>query len=156
MCRPWQSLIQLPTTGLARNNFRFARHPTTILDRTLLKVIRPTKLYRNTAAADRYSYRCDRRGGGKAQPDRTVMILGEHITEINESAKIAVPRDSQVVDATSKFLIPGLGDYARPFGAAQHLVPNLSHLAQLNSSCVSLFLCGQCALRFLPEARKCK
>jgi imidazolonepropionase-like amidohydrolase len=48
--------------------------------------------------------------GGQAQPDRTVVILGGHITDIDESAKIAVPRDSQVVDATGKFLIPGLWD----------------------------------------------
>lgn len=47
---------------------------------------------------------------GQAQPDRTVVILGEHITTIGESAKIAVPRGSQVVDATGKFLIPGLWD----------------------------------------------
>jgi imidazolonepropionase-like amidohydrolase len=48
--------------------------------------------------------------GGKAQPDRTVVILDGHIREIGESANIAVPRDSQVVDATGKFLIPGLWD----------------------------------------------
>ena len=48
--------------------------------------------------------------GGQAQPDRTVVILGGHITEIGKSTKIAVPRDSQVVDATGKFLIPGLWD----------------------------------------------
>ena len=47
---------------------------------------------------------------GQAQPDRTVVILGGHITEIGESLKIAVPKDSQVVDATGKFLIPGLWD----------------------------------------------
>jgi len=47
---------------------------------------------------------------GQAQPDRTVVILGGYITEIGESLKIAVPTDSQVVDATGKFLIPGLWD----------------------------------------------
>ena len=48
--------------------------------------------------------------GGQAQPDRTVVILDGHIREIGESAKIAVPGDSQAVDATGKFLIPGLWD----------------------------------------------
>jgi hypothetical protein len=33
---------------------------------------------------------------GQAQPDRTVVILGGYITEIGESLKIAVPKDSQV------------------------------------------------------------
>jgi imidazolonepropionase-like amidohydrolase len=47
---------------------------------------------------------------GQAQPDRTVVVLGGYITEIGESLKIAVPKDSQVVDATGKFLIPGLWD----------------------------------------------
>jgi imidazolonepropionase-like amidohydrolase len=47
---------------------------------------------------------------GQAQPDRTVVIFGGYITEIGESLKIAVPKDSQVVDATGKFLVPGLWD----------------------------------------------
>jgi imidazolonepropionase-like amidohydrolase len=38
------------------------------------------------------------------------VISGGYITEIGESLKIAVPKDSQVVDATGKFLIPGLWD----------------------------------------------
>ena len=49
---------------------------------------------------------------GQAQPDRTVVILGGYITKIGESSKIVVPKDSQVVDATGKFLIPGCGTYA--------------------------------------------
>ena len=44
---------------------------------------------------------------GQAQPDRTVVILGGYITYIGQSLKIAGPKDSQVVDATGKFLIPG-------------------------------------------------
>jgi imidazolonepropionase-like amidohydrolase len=48
--------------------------------------------------------------GGPVQPDRTVVILGGHIAEIGDSAKIAVPKDSQVVEAKGKFLIPGLWD----------------------------------------------
>ena len=37
--------------------------------------------------------------GGRSQPDRTVMILGAHITEIGESAKIIVPKDSKNTNA---------------------------------------------------------
>jgi hypothetical protein len=48
--------------------------------------------------------------GGPAQRNRTVVILGGHITEIGDSAKIVVPKDSQVVEAKGKFLIPGLWD----------------------------------------------
>jgi imidazolonepropionase-like amidohydrolase len=48
--------------------------------------------------------------GGPAQPDRTVVISDGHIIEIGESAKTVVPKDSQVVEAKGKFLIPGLWD----------------------------------------------
>jgi Amidohydrolase family len=48
--------------------------------------------------------------GGPVQSDRTVVILGGHITEIGDSAKIVVPKNSQVVEAKGKFLIPGLWD----------------------------------------------
>lgn len=48
--------------------------------------------------------------GGPAKPDRTVLISNGHITEIGDSAKTVVPKDSQVVEAKGKFLIPGLWD----------------------------------------------
>jgi len=48
--------------------------------------------------------------GGPTQPDRTVVIADGHITEISDSAKAVVPKDSQVVEAKGKFLIPGLWD----------------------------------------------
>jgi imidazolonepropionase-like amidohydrolase len=48
--------------------------------------------------------------GGRAKPDRTVLILGGQITDIAEDAKIVVPRDARVMDASGKFLIPGLWD----------------------------------------------
>jgi cytosine/adenosine deaminase-related metal-dependent hydrolase len=48
--------------------------------------------------------------GGPAQPDRTVVISDGHITEIGDSAKTVVPKNSQVVEAKRKFLIPGLWD----------------------------------------------
>jgi len=46
--------------------------------------------------------------GASAQPDRTVVITGGRIAEIGKSARI--PKDAQTVDATGKFLIPGLWD----------------------------------------------
>jgi imidazolonepropionase-like amidohydrolase len=48
--------------------------------------------------------------GGPVQPDRTVVISGGHIIAIGDSAKTVVPKDSQVVVASGKFLIPGLWD----------------------------------------------
>jgi imidazolonepropionase-like amidohydrolase len=48
--------------------------------------------------------------GGPVQPDRTVVISDGHIIAIGDSAKTVVPKDSQVVVASGKFLIPGLWD----------------------------------------------
>jgi imidazolonepropionase-like amidohydrolase len=48
--------------------------------------------------------------GGYAQPDMTVVINGDRITEMGASGKIRLPKNAEVVDATGKFLIPGLWD----------------------------------------------
>ena len=48
--------------------------------------------------------------GAPAQPDMAVVIAGERITELGRSASVRMPPDAQVVDATGKFLIPGLWD----------------------------------------------
>jgi tetratricopeptide (TPR) repeat protein len=48
--------------------------------------------------------------GGPALPDRTVMVTGNRITAIGASSKISGPKDAKVVDASGKFLIPGLWD----------------------------------------------
>jgi amidohydrolase family protein len=48
--------------------------------------------------------------GSPELPDRTVVISKGHIAAIGETGKIRVPLDADVVDATGKFLIPGLWD----------------------------------------------
>ena len=48
--------------------------------------------------------------GAPAKSDQTVVITGDRITEIGPSASVRAPKDAQVVDATGKFLIPGLWD----------------------------------------------
>jgi imidazolonepropionase-like amidohydrolase len=48
--------------------------------------------------------------GGPTQRDYTVVISGDRITEIGNSSKIRAPKNAEVVDATGKFLIPGLWD----------------------------------------------
>ncbi len=48
--------------------------------------------------------------GTPAQPDMTVVITGDRITEIGPSGSVQVLKDAQVIDATGKFLIPGLWD----------------------------------------------
>ena len=48
--------------------------------------------------------------GGPASSDMTVVITGDRITEIAKTATVSMPKDAVVVDATGKFLIPGLWD----------------------------------------------
>ncbi|MHC4560056.1 MAG: ankyrin repeat domain-containing protein [Planctomycetota bacterium] len=48
--------------------------------------------------------------GAPAQPDMTVVIKGDRIEALDKTDKLTIPRNSQVVDATGKFLIPGLWD----------------------------------------------
>ena len=50
------------------------------------------------------------RSGGELRPDTTVVITGDRISAIGPSAKLSVPADAKVVDATGQFLIPGLWD----------------------------------------------
>ncbi len=48
--------------------------------------------------------------GAPAKSDMTVVITGDRITEIGKTQSVRVPKGAQVVDATGKFLIPGLWD----------------------------------------------
>jgi imidazolonepropionase-like amidohydrolase len=45
-----------------------------------------------------------------AQPDMTVVIVGDRIAAVGPSKKTKVPKNAQVVDGAGKFLIPGLWD----------------------------------------------
>lgn len=48
--------------------------------------------------------------GAPAKPDMTVVITGDRIAAIDNVGKVSMPKEAQVVDATGKFLIPGLWD----------------------------------------------
>jgi len=48
--------------------------------------------------------------GAPAKPEMIVVITGDRITELGPTERVRVPKDAQVVDATGKFLIPGLWD----------------------------------------------
>jgi len=48
--------------------------------------------------------------GAPAKPDMTVVIKGDRIAALGKTAKLDVPDNAYVVDATGKFLIPGLWD----------------------------------------------
>ena len=48
--------------------------------------------------------------GGPSKPDMTVVIKGDRISDIGKAGEMPVPPDATVVNASGKFLIPGLWD----------------------------------------------
>jgi len=48
--------------------------------------------------------------GAPMQSDMTVIVQGQHITEVAKSGQVRVPIHANVVDARGKYLIPGLWD----------------------------------------------
>jgi imidazolonepropionase-like amidohydrolase len=59
--------------------------------------------------------------GAPARPDVTVVIVGDRITELDPANKARVPKNARVVDATGKFLIPGLWDMHVHWGHKDYL-----------------------------------
>jgi imidazolonepropionase-like amidohydrolase len=61
--------------------------------------------------------------GAPAKPDMTVVIKGGRIAALGKTANLDVPENAQVVDATGKFLIPGLWDmHIHPWLGKNYLV----------------------------------
>lgn len=48
--------------------------------------------------------------GAPAKPDMTVIISGQRIVALGKFGKVRIPAATQIIDATGKFLIPGLWD----------------------------------------------
>jgi hypothetical protein len=48
--------------------------------------------------------------GAPSHPNMSVLITGNRITALGDSEAIHAPKDARVIDATGKFLIPGLWD----------------------------------------------
>lgn len=46
--------------------------------------------------------------GAPAKPEMTLVITGNRITAIGRSGEISLPENATVVDASGKFLIPGM------------------------------------------------
>src|SRR5258708_33891555 len=46
--------------------------------------------------------------GSPAQPDMTVVVANQRIAAIGPSKTTEIPTDAEIVDATGKFVIPGL------------------------------------------------
>jgi imidazolonepropionase-like amidohydrolase len=63
--------------------------------------------------------------GAPAKADMTVVIKGELITALGKADSVRIPDEAQVVDATGKFLIPGLCDmHVHVFNQVSKRPPN--------------------------------
>lgn len=49
-------------------------------------------------------------GTSSVLPNRTVVIIGDRIASLSDAEKFQTPKNARVIDATGKFLIPGLWD----------------------------------------------
>lgn len=48
--------------------------------------------------------------GAPSKTNMTVIVTGNHITDVGRTGKVRIPKNAQVIDASGKFLIPGLWD----------------------------------------------
>lgn len=70
--------------------------------------------------------------GAPSQPDMTLLITDQRIAAIASSKSISIPPNAQIVDASGKFLIPGLADMHvhltganEPSGSREFIIPIL-------------------------------
>src|SRR5580700_5495318 len=70
--------------------------------------------------------------GAAALPDMTVFVSDERIAAIGLSRSVSIPRGTKSLDATGKFLIPGLVDMhvhltgaSEPTGSREFILPLL-------------------------------
>src|SRR5205823_9554678 len=59
------------------------------------------------------------------RPDTTVVVTGNRIAAVGDSASVRVPRNAEVIDATGKTLVPGLWDMHVHFNG----IDGLLHMA---------------------------
>jgi imidazolonepropionase-like amidohydrolase len=70
--------------------------------------------------------------GAAPQQDITLLIVGDRIAALGPSGSLAIPHGAQTLDATGKFLIPGLADMhvhltgaGEPAGSRKFILPLL-------------------------------
>ena len=71
--------------------------------------------------------------GRPPSPDRTVVVVGDRIQSIGKSGEKKVPKSARIIDASGKYLIPGLWDMHVHFRGGPALIPD-------NEAWLSVFL----------------
>jgi imidazolonepropionase-like amidohydrolase len=89
-----------------------------------------------------------------AKPDMTVVITGDHITALGRSATVRVPTNALVIDASGKFLIPGMWDMHGHLHGPSSYLPGIPHLSLLIANGVTGLRDAASPMQFLEEIRR--
>lgn len=54
--------------------------------------------------------------GASPKPNMTVVVVGNRISAIGKTGKVRLPKNAQIIDASGRYLIPGLWDMHTHFG----------------------------------------
>jgi len=71
--------------------------------------------------------------GASARRDMTVVVTGDRITTIGKSTRVRLPTNAVVVDATGKYLIPGIVNQ-QIHGAAVRVGAGVGRSARLSGT----------------------
>lgn len=71
--------------------------------------------------------------GGPAFPNRTVVVVGDRIQTIGKFSETKLPKNAAVINASGKYMIPGLWDMHAHFRGGTDLIPD-------NEAWLSIFL----------------
>jgi len=84
---------------------------------------------------------------GQTKPDMTIVVVGNHIAILGKAGVVRPPADAQVIDATGKYLIPGLWDmhgHIAPWESPLLVANGVTGLREMGSDCHPAFNAADC------------
>ena len=79
---------------------------------------------------------------GRPRPDMTIVVVGNRIAALGKAGDVRLPTDAQVIDATGKYLIPGLWDmhlHWAPWETPALLANGVTGIREMGSDCHPAF-----------------
>jgi len=92
---------------------------------------------------------------GQVSPDVTIVLEGTRITALGKVGSVRLPTDAQVIDATGKYIIPGLWDmhlHFAPWETPLLVANGVTGIREMGSDCHPAFTDKDC----LGEVRLCQ
>jgi hypothetical protein len=84
---------------------------------------------------------------GQTKPDMTLVVVGNRIATLGKAGTVRPPADAQVIDATGKYLIPGLWDmhvHMAPWESPLLVANGVTGLREMGSDCHPAFSAVDC------------